>query len=135
MEDAENIFSWTEFDSHANMAVLGKHTYIIAKTGCSANVQLYSPDYKAQKIPIVDAALLYECPFSGKMVVLVVRDALHVPEMEINLIPPFILSEAGVQIKDVPKIHVPDPSVDDHAIVFKETGFRIPMGLLLFSNV
>ena len=31
MSDAEEIFSCTELDSHTNMAVLGKHVYVLAK--------------------------------------------------------------------------------------------------------
>ena len=32
-------------------------------------------------------------------------------------------------MNDVPKIHKEDPTVDDHAITFAETGFRIPLSL------
>ena len=63
--DADNISSRTEFDSHANMIVVGKHAHIINYTGRKANVQPYSPNYDPQQIPIVDAAVLYECPYSG----------------------------------------------------------------------
>ena len=62
MTDADNISSRTEFDSHANMIVVGKHAHIINYTGRKANVQPYSPNYDPQQIPIVDAAVLYECP-------------------------------------------------------------------------
>ena len=49
--------------------------------------------------------------------------------MDHNLIPPFMLREMGVTVNDVPKIHKQDPTVDDHAITFAETGFRIPLSL------
>ena len=78
---------------------------------------------------------MYECPYSGRRVALVIRDALHVKEMENNLIPPFIMREAGVQVREIPKIHVEDPSVDDHAIVFKETGFRIPYLSMAYFHI
>ena len=38
--------------------------------------------------------------------------------MKINLIAPFLIREASVQLKDTPKIQVVDPKVDDHAIYF-----------------
>ena len=63
--DAENIVSRTEFDSHANMIVVSKNAHIINFTGKKANVQPYNPNYDPQEIPIVDAAVLYECPYSG----------------------------------------------------------------------
>ena len=46
-----------------------------------------------------------------------------------NLLPPFMLREAGIQINDVPKIHVTSPSEEHHAIIFQETNFRIPLTL------
>eukprot|EP00957_Ditylum_brightwellii_P157937 12021729-Ditylum_brightwellii.AAC.1 len=68
------------------------------------------------RIPIVHAALKYECPYTGEASILVVRNALHVPKMENNLIPPFIMREVGLQVSDTPKIHIKDPTVDNHAI-------------------
>ena len=49
--------------------------------------------------------------------------------MEINLIPPLIVREAGVVINDKPKIHVSDPSLDDHARIFVKDNMRIPLKL------
>ena len=47
--------------------------------------------------------------------------------MDTNLIPPFIVREEGVVINDKPKIHVSDPSLDDHAIIFVKDNMRIPL--------
>ena len=122
--------SRTELDSHANMVVLGKHSFIIQWTGKHANVSPFTPDYEAlRKVPIVDAALLYQCPYTGKEYLLVARNALFVESMENNLIPPFIMREAGIEVNDVPKIQVKDPTLDDHAIIFPGGDFRIPMSL------
>ena len=49
---------------------------------------------------LVDAALLYECPYEGKSYILVIRNAIHVDSMENNLIPPFILRETGLQVNE-----------------------------------
>ena len=129
LSDSDDNLSRTEFDTHANMVVVGRHAHILSKTGRKAEVQPYSPEYKPKLIPIVDAAVLYECPYSGERVILVVRDALHVPTMNNNLIPPFIMREAGVKVRGTPKIHVLDPSPEDHAIIFDETEFKIPLSL------
>ena len=71
----------------------------------------------------------YDNPYSGKSYILVLCNALQVPSMDNNLIPPFMLREMGVTMNDVPKIHKEDPTVDDHAITFMEMGFRIPLSL------
>ena len=46
-----------------------------------------------------------------------------------NLLPPFMLREAGIQINEVPKIHVTSPTEEHHAIIFQETNFQIPLTL------
>ena len=89
----------------------------------------FTPDYKPLTDPLVDAMIKYDNPYNGKSCILVLRNALHVPSMDNNLIPPFMLREMGVAVNDVPKIHKEDPTVDDHAITFLETGFQIPLSL------
>mmetsp|Transcript_26699 Transcript_26699/g.37842 ORF Transcript_26699/g.37842 Transcript_26699/m.37842 type:complete len:775 (+) Transcript_26699:4067-6391(+) len=78
-------------------------------------------------VEVVDAAVQYVSPYTSTVAMLVIRNALEVPAMEHNLIPPFMMREAGVQVSSTPKIQISDPSVDDHAILFKETKFRIPL--------
>ena len=123
------VESRTELDSHANMLVVGKHAYIIAKTGKKVDVSPFTPDYKPLTVPLVDATVKYDNPYDGKTYILVLRNALYVPSMDHNLIPPFMLWEMGVTVNDVPKIHKEDPTVNDHAMTFAETGFRIPLSL------
>ena len=124
-----NVESRTELDSHTNMPVVGKHAYIIAETGKKVDVSPFTPDYKPLTVPLVDAMVKYGNPYNGKSYILVLCNALYVPSMDNNLIPPFMLREMGVTVSDVPKIHKEDATVDDHAITFVETGFRIPLSL------
>ena len=128
MEDV-NESSRTELDSHANMPVIGRNAYILSKIGETVDVAPFTPDYKPISVELVDAALKYECPYSGEVKILIIRRGLHVPSMTHNLLPPFMLREAGIQINDVPKIHVTSPSEEHHAIIFQETNFRIPLTL------
>ena len=128
-DDAPETESRTDLDSHANMPVVGAGAYILADLGKTCDVSPYTPDYEPMRVPLVDAAVKYDSPFDGKTYILVIRNALHVPSMEYNLLPPFVLREAGIQVRDTPKIQVDDPSEEDHAITFTETGFRIPLSL------
>ena len=79
MEETEEL-SRTELDSHANMPVVGRYAYIISNSGKTAEVNAFTPDVESMKIPIVDAAVQYDCPYTGKSVILVLRNALSVPE-------------------------------------------------------
>ena len=138
LDDSEmntNESSRTESDSHANMAVIGRQTYILAETGKMVEVNPFTPTYKPIEAPIVDDALQYNSPYDGKCYILVVRNALHVPSMCNNLPPPFMLQEAGITVNDKAKIHMTNLTAEDHAIIFPERGFRIPMMLWgIFSN-
>jgi hypothetical protein len=49
--------------------------------------------------------------------------------MDHNLAPPFLLREAGVDVDDIPKIHVKNPNVSHHSIYFDGTDLRIPLAL------
>ena len=122
--------SRTDLDSHANMVVLGRHARVIAYTGKTAQVSPFTPEYKSlEDVPIVDGAITYECPYSGHCYVLLCHNALYVPSMLNNLIPPFIMREAGVIVNDTPKIHVDQPTKEHHSLYFKEENLRIPLSL------
>ena len=89
----------------------------------------FTPDYKPISVEMVDAALKYECSYSGKVKILIIRRGLYVPSMTHNLLPPFMLREAGIHVNEVPKIHVTSPTEEHHPITFQETNFRIPLTL------
>ncbi len=127
--DDDSKSSKTELDSHANMPVVGKNAFIISDTGRVADVKAYTPDYDSMELHIVDAAVKYESPYDGNEYILVIRNALHVPSMQNNLIPPFMMREAGLIVYDTPKIQVQDPTEKHNSIYFPETKIRISMSL------
>ena len=84
--------SITEIDSHANMVVFGKNCYVIGLTGETMDVCPFTTEYKSfNKVPLVDAALMCKFEYTNKECLIIVRNALYVPSMDINLIPPFIV--------------------------------------------
>ena len=123
----------TELDTHANMVVLGCNSFVFESTGRTCNVHPFSSDLgTAKNVPIVDGALAYDCPYSGQVYILLVRNALHIPSMHHNLLPPFILRTGGVKVNDVPKTRCASPDVEDHSISFDDSKVKIP--LQLYSN-
>ena len=105
MANEMHVESHMELDSHANMPVVGKHAYIITKTGKKVDVSPFMPDYQPLMVPLVDATVRYDNPYNGKSYILVLRNALYVLSMDNNHIPPFMLREMEVAVNDVPKIH------------------------------
>eukprot|EP00957_Ditylum_brightwellii_P088303 6726846-Ditylum_brightwellii.AAC.1 len=121
--------SRTDLDSHANMPCMGRDALVVFENGRVMEVNPFTPDYDAMKVRLVDAALKYDSPHKDKIYILVVRNALHVPSMDHNLIPPFVLREAWIRVNDTPKTHKENLTVDDHAITFPGEGLRIPLRL------
>ena len=120
----------TELDSHANMVVIGAQGTIIQKTGRYADVNAFSSDVGTMsRVPIVDAAVAYDCPFSGRTILMVARNALYVESMYHNLVPPFIMREAGLEVDEQAKIHTPQPSKENHSVYCKEINLRIPLNI------
>ena len=76
------------------MVVVGKHYIIFDDTGKTCTVNVFSESIgKLDNVPIVDAAVAYDCPYQCKTFILLMRNALHILELEINLLPPFIVRE------------------------------------------
>ena len=117
-----------ELDSHANMPVVGKGAHV-EYTGKTVDVNAFSPTIEPTQLPIVDAVIQYDCNHSGVSYLLIIKNALYVPEMTNHLIPPFIMRECGITVSDTPKIHLDDPGVLDHSIQFPQTKLRIPLSL------
>ena len=128
-KEAMDESSRTELDSHANMPVIGKNAYILSKIGETVDVAPFTPDYNPIRVELVDAALKYDCPYSGESKILIIRRGLYVPSMSNNLLPPFMLRESGITTNEVPKIHVSSPTEEHHSIMFQETNFQIPLSL------
>ena len=121
--------SRTELNLHANTPVVGRNLIVLAETGRFVDVSAYSPEYPVKQVPVVDAAIRYDNPYDGSSRYLLIQNALHVLSMKNNLLPPFIMREAGLVINDTPKIHVVDPGVEYHSIYFPESKYQIPLSL------
>ena len=89
--DEMNIESRMELDSHANMAVIGRHAHILSTSDRMVEVNAFTPEHATIKAPLVDAALQYDSPYNGRSYILVIRNGIHVPSMANNLIRPFLM--------------------------------------------
>ena len=118
-----------ELNSHSNMSVVDQNWYIISDSGTSAEVNAISPDYKTKNIPIVDAAVRYDCPHRMMTYILLICNDLHVNSMTNNLMPPFMLQEVGILVYDTPKIQVENPTFKDNSIYFQQKRFIIHLQL------
>ena len=119
----------TELDSHAASAVVGNQVYILRETGKSIDVSPFTSTLGIlKKVPVIDCLIAYECPFEGSVQILCIHNALHVPEMECNLLPPFIVRRNGHYVNEI-RIQAKKPTVDHHCIFIEQINLRIPLQL------
>ena len=123
-------FARTELDSHAMSPVVGYNSYVWRDTGQFVDVSPFTSSLgKLTRIQVVDALIQYECPLTVKNYILVIYNALYVPEMKHNLLTPFLVREAGIELNETPKIQAEDPSMEYHSMYFKNEDLRIHLGL------
>ena len=112
------------------MIVVGKHCLIFDNTGKTCTVNAFSPSAgKVNDVPIVDAVIAYDCPIKGKTYLLLMRNALYIPEVKQNLIPPFILREGGILVDECPKSQSISPTLDNHSMYCRDADLRIHFDL------
>ena len=127
--DAMYTDSRMELDSHANMAVIRWYTHILSISDRTVEVNVFTLEHATIKAPLIDVALQYDSPYDGKSYILVIQNGIHITSMTNNLIPPFLMREVGVAVNDKPKIHTEDPTVNDHVLIFMETGSQITLSI------
>ena len=131
VDTSPTLESHTELDSHANMVVLDRNCFVFDGVhGHKCDVDPFDPCIgTANKIPTVDAAVAYTCPYTHEIYVMIARNAFYVPSIDNSLTPPFILWEAEVNVSDTPEIHLTDPESRDRAIIFPDSNLLIPLSL------
>ncbi len=80
-------------------------------------------------VEIGDAAMCFDDPISLETYILVMKNALLIPPMGCNLIPPFLIWEAGLILDETPKHQTPCPSIDNHSIRDQRSGLQINLQL------
>jgi hypothetical protein len=109
---------------------MGKHCHIISDSGLTADVSAFSDEVGSMlKVPIVDTLIVFECPYTGKIFLLIARNVLYVESMDHNLIPPFILREAGLICNERSLIHSFPPKKENHSIIDPKSNLHICLEL------
>ena len=119
----------SQLDSHANMIVFGKYCFIISKSWKEAIVNAFIDQVGTITVPIIAAAVAYDCPWYQTTYILIARNILSVPSMEHKLIPYFILRGAGITVNDTDMINFNEPYINDHAIIPPNFDLRIRLHL------
>ena len=92
-----------ELDSHADSPVVGSEALIIRTHDRKVRVNVFTPVFGSTTVDVVDAAIAYECEFTGKVLIMIIRNVRHLKEMKHNLLSPFIMKLAGLEVNEQTK--------------------------------
>ena len=84
--------SRTELDLHTFLIVIGKNVLIKHDSGKTVNVGPFTDKLgKLKNVPIVDCVVAHNYLYTKKIIYLAMYNTIYIPEMNDNLIPPFVL--------------------------------------------
>ena len=76
----------TELDSHADTCTVGKNSLITHVHNRQVNVHAYDPSLGSQQdMSIVNAAVAYDCPHTGEVLIFKINQAIHIESMSVDL--------------------------------------------------
>mmetsp|Transcript_1137 Transcript_1137/g.1620 ORF Transcript_1137/g.1620 Transcript_1137/m.1620 type:complete len:182 (+) Transcript_1137:426-971(+) len=72
---------------------------------------------------------MFECEKTSNKYLIILQNALHVPEMSACLVHPIMMRLAGLIVNECPKFLSRNRTEDDHLIYFPDMELRIPLQL------
>ena len=124
-----------EMDSHADTCVVGKETALIVQDfDRSVRVFGYNKDVGTpERCKMVTGVVAYDHPENGEVYMLVLHQAILIPNMTANLISHMQIRDNDVHLNDEPKYLVQEPTDLHHAIDIDGTdeteALRIPLAI------
>ena len=83
----------------------------------TVNVTSFSDDFGMMpEVPVVHEAVAYDCTITGNSRILIINNALHIREMELNLLPPIMMRLNELLADKFPKFLCPNPTIETHFI-------------------
>ena len=132
MSDDGRHSSLSELDSHADTCAFGSNSFIVQETGEPISVEPFLPSLgKATRVPIVTAAVAYDCHLTCQTYILFFHQVLYIKDLGKNLISPFQLRHHGIIVNDIPLIHLSpeERAASEHSLSDAATGLHIPLSI------
>ena len=109
--------SRTELDSHADTCTVGENALITHIHNRRVNVHAYDPSLGSQQdMSIVNAAVAYDCPHTGEVLIFKINQAIQIESMSHNLLCIMQLRMNDVKVFDCPKFLTDNPVAHTHSI-------------------
>ena len=93
----------------------------------------FDPSQPPQKAKVVDAAVRYMCRDTGDHLILMINQAIYVPEVEQCLLCPMQCHIIGVEINEVPKFLTTNPTTSSHSITIADPTDAVQLYTILLQ--
>jgi hypothetical protein len=126
----------TDLDSHADTCVVGKNAFIVHRLNKKVNVTGFDPSLgKINDLDLVLAAIAYDYPETGEMVILMVHQAVHVPTMTNDLLCLMLMRVNDIEMQECPKFLLERLDDTSHALWTTQDGEELVIPLTLQGMV
>ncbi len=113
----DSIYETTlELDSHADTCVLGRGALITLDYNRPVSVVGYNESLGSKTYQTVSGVAAYDDPQTGKMLHLIINQAIHIPHLDHHLLCPMQCCVNDVIVNNLPKFLAADPTDQTHAL-------------------
>jgi hypothetical protein len=96
-----------ELDSHADTSILGRHALITLDYNQLVSVVGYDEALGTRVYQTVSGVVAYTDPLTGRMLRLVINQAIHIPHLDHHLLCPMQCRVNDVLVDETPKFLAP----------------------------
>ena len=121
-----------ELDSHADTCSFGSTCLVIENTGRTVSVEGFGEELgQVNDIPIVQAAVAYDCPATSQTYILLFNESLYIPSMTFHPLNPNQMRLQGIIVNDIPlqMLQPQDRTLQQHSLLVEDPQLHIPLSL------
>lgn len=131
--------SRTDLDSHADQCAVRNNCLVVHDYDRPINVTGYDPSGPiAKDLKTVSAALAYDDPLTGETVILMVHQAIHIPDLWHNLLSTMQVRLNDVIINETPRFLTDNATDLTHSLVIPtdeyDTPYVIPLSIQVVTS-
>jgi hypothetical protein len=113
---------------------------IIANYDRPVDVEGYVPTFGTQRYDTVNGVVAYNHPQTGKILHLVINQAIHIPHLDHHLLCPMQCHVNDVTVGETPKFLAPNPTDEMHALMITDhddptQAVHHPLALQVFTSL
>ncbi len=128
----DGIYETTlELDSHADTCVLGHGTRITLDYNRPVSIVGYDESLGSKTYQTVSGVIAYDDPQTGRMLHLIINQAIHIPHFDHHLLCPMQCCVNDVIVSNLPKFLATDPTDQMHALTLTNPDNPLQQVILL----